>query len=655
MDRVAALLGAVVAMNSPPRKVQGDLDTPRPVRALGGRITLEGWCFLPGINAPPPVRLAAGDILLPLTSRHARPDLARQHPDEPAAAHGGFSITGAVPAGVHPARLEAQLPDGSWQAFKSLCLAVEAQPFAAGLDANPTDRPQTGRMHVEGWALHPRLAVETLALRYGHQEIPCQTELPRSDVPAVYPDSPHATRSGFKSSTILSAGRGRLRLKARLSDGSTAIARTALEIAVATDENHGPEIDLGAARIGLPPSPAAPAMPTPEPAARSLNLLFVLHGSFASNSALHVTALANELAAMGHACVVAVTHDVATLDRQRGTRFRGILHTEAAAVLTYADRRGPDLVHAWTTRENVRRLTQALRQQHPAAKVVVHLEDNEQEILALQLGRSPAELARLKDSELDRLVPPGLSHPRRSRDFLAGADGVTVITEKLRELAPTARPCHLIRPAADARYFHPRPLPEAFRRILDRKPGEAVLFYHGNVHTANAAEMRELHTALLLLNRSGVPVTLIRTGMDTVDFLGDLAPQVAPHVLHLGQILHHHHLPGLMALADFFVQPGVPDAFNDYRFPSKLPEFFAIGRPVILPRTNLGQAVRHGQDAYVLERADAAGIAQAVTTLRADPAMCERLGKGAVAYAHRHFSWQRSAAELAKFYGGLTA
>jgi len=109
-----------------------------------------------------------------------------------------------------------------------------------------------------------------------------------------------------------------------------------------------------------------------------------------------------------------------------------------------------------------------------------------------------------------------------------------------------------------------------------------------------------------------------------------------------------------MALADIFVQPGVPDAFNDYRFPSKLPEFFTLGRPVVLPRTNLGTRLRHGIDAYVLDRADAAGITAAVTELRRDRALYDRLSSGALAFAATHFSWPRSAEALAKFYLGLT-
>jgi glycosyltransferase involved in cell wall biosynthesis len=109
-----------------------------------------------------------------------------------------------------------------------------------------------------------------------------------------------------------------------------------------------------------------------------------------------------------------------------------------------------------------------------------------------------------------------------------------------------------------------------------------------------------------------------------------------------------------MALADIFVQPGVPDAFNDYRLPSKLPEFFSIGRPVVLPRTNVGENVRHGVDAYVLERADAAGIARAVRELRADARLAARLAEGAVRFAAENFSWRRSAEALAKFYSDLT-
>ena len=628
--------------------LRGEIESPRPLRAPDGLVVITGWCRLEGDVRPPAVRLTTGSGTLPLTRRIMRSDL----PGQPVPAECGFVIEGRLPAGVHLARFEAQVSDDRWECFKTLSLAVEARPFAAGIEFPPLTSPVSQRVHVEGWALHPGQRTQELTLRYGHQEIACELGRPRADLPADYPDSPHAANAGFKSRVILSAGRGPLRLKARLADGSVALTRTPLQIDVATDEHHDARIDFGATRI---PLPVARTLAPPAPATRAdrpLNVLFILPGSFASNSALHVAALANELVRAGHACAVAVSHDRGTLDHLSVPLFRGLLHREAESGVTFADGRGPQIIHAWTTRENVRILAGKLRARHHA-RLIVHLEDNEREILALSLGRPAAELEQLPAAELDRLVPPDLSHPHHGRDFLAQADAVTVIADALRPLVPAGRPCHTVWPAADARYFFARPRPDAFRGVLDRTPDTTVLFYPGNVHAANAAEVRELYAAVLQLNRSGQAVTLIRTGLDQVDFLGALAAEVAPYVLSLGQILHHQHLPPLMALADIFVQPGVPDAFNDHRFPSKLPEFFALGRPVVLPRTNLGTRLRHGTDAYVLDRADAAGIAAAVTELRHDPALHARLSAGALACAEKYFSWPRSAEALAKFYQGL--
>lgn len=635
------------APTPPAHRLLGDVDTPRPWRVVGGEFTVHGWCGFEGVAEAPAVRLTAGNASFPMTARRRRTDLPAHLPAEC-----GFVIEGRLPAGLHELRCEAQDATGAWQRFKTLVLAIDPAPLAAALD-RPIARGRTqDRVRAGGWALHPEKTIAAISLRYGHREVACETGLPRPDVPIRFPALPGTARAGFATTDFLVAGHGPVRIKARFTDGTPAIVRTPVEFSIATDENHGPELDLTAARIGLPPCPAPAPGPPAQPASRPRRMLFILPGSFASNSALHVAGLANELAGAGHLCAVAVPHDPGTIAHHFDPRFRGVTYDQAAAGRAFADGQGPDVIHAWTTRENVRRLASQLCARR-AASLVVHLEDNEQQLLALTLNRPFGELDALDDAALDALVPPDLAHPRRSRAFLAAADGITIITPRLGEFVPAGKPCFLLTPAADARFFQPRPVPADFRRLLDPAPATTVLFYHGNVHAANAAEMRELYAAVLQLNRAGQPVTLIRTGLDTVDFLGDLAAPVRPHVLALGQILHHRHLPPLMALADLFVQPGGPDAFNDYRFPSKLPEFFALGRPVILPRTNLGLQVRHGTDAYVLDRADAPGIARAITEIRRDPGLSARLSRGAVAFAEHHFSWRRNAEALAKFYAGL--
>jgi glycosyltransferase involved in cell wall biosynthesis len=98
------------------------------------------------------------------------------------------------------------------------------------------------------------------------------------------------------------------------------------------------------------------------------------------------------------------------------------------------------------------------------------------------------------------------------------------------------------------------------------------------------------------------------------------------------------------------VQPGADNTFNEFRLPGKLPEFFAMDRPVLLPRTNLGRFVRHHEDAWVLDKVDALGVVDAVLQLRGDTALRERLAAGAVAFAREHFDWKRNARALADFY-----
>ncbi len=632
--------------------LHGEIESPRPLRAVGGRISVTGWCVAEGVATPPPVRLVTDATTLPLAHRHERPDVAALLPAEPAAATSGFTIEGALPAGVHLARFEAQLPGGDWVVFKRLTIAAKAIPFIAMLDEPVSEGVLRDRVKVGGWALDPASPVTELTLRYGHRNVACVLDRPRHDVAAIFPAVAHATRTGFVSDDFLVAGHGQVRVRARLADGRTVIATTKVTYSIATDENHEPELELTAARIGLDLDHRPPESAPPVPAAHPLNILFVLPGNFAANSALHVAAFANELVASGHACAVAAAHDPETIDHFDQPAFRGLTHAQAEHDPDFPNKRGPDVVHAWTTRENVRVLTEKLRSRH-RSRVIVHLEDNEQHLLAMFLGQPFPEIARLSDEALDRLVPADQSHPRRSRGFLARSDGITVILDSLRQFIPAGKPCVTLAPAMDERWFYPRPMPAAFRAALQLPPDTTLLFYHGNVHESNAAEMREFYTAILELNRTGHPVTLLRAGLDRLDFLGDIAAAVAPHVLSLGLISPHRRLPPLMALADIFVQPGVPDAFNDYRFPSKLPEFFAIGRPVILPRTNLGTTLRHGVDAYVLDRADAAGITAAVIELRRDPALAARLAAGATALASDRFSWRRSAEVLASFYATL--
>ncbi len=381
------------------------------------------------------------------------------------------------------------------------------------------------------------------------------------------------------------------------------------------------------------------------------NILFALYHDFSANSAIHVHNFANQLAAMGHSTAVAVPEDDdrgAGLGEQRYAiqRFDRV---DGDWSPLFANGKPPDIVHAWTPRENVRLFCEKLAGFCEFA-LLVHLEDNEEVILEVNLGMPFAKLAASSSAE----IPGNLSHPLHYRAFLGSADGVTLIMDRLDRFVPSEIPKLVLWPGADKDAFFPRPRDPQLLEQLGITSGMAVLCYTGNVHSANARDVRSLYLAAAILDREGTPTRLIRTGRDFCSFLGPDEEWAYNVSIELGHVAYHE-IPALLSLADVLVQPGKDNAFNAFRLPGKLPEFFAMGRPVVLPDTNVGRFVRHGEDAWVLEKVDALGIVEAVLGLRRDQALSERLATGALRFARERFNWERNTGALAAFYERIVA
>jgi glycosyltransferase involved in cell wall biosynthesis len=376
------------------------------------------------------------------------------------------------------------------------------------------------------------------------------------------------------------------------------------------------------------------------------NILFVLYHDFSANSAVHVHNFANHLSAFGHSTAVAIPQDTdrgMSLGKQEYSvhRFDQI---DGDWSRVFPDQAAPDIVHAWTPRENVRCFCEKIAGFCSFA-LFVHLEDNEEVILEANLGTSFENLARSRSIE----IPTNLSHPRNYRAFVASATGVTMIMDRLERFVPPEAPKLILWPGADEHLFTPRPRDQVALEQLGIAKGTIVLCYTGNVHTANGRDVRSLYLAAAILNREGTPTRLIRTGRDFCPFLGPDEEWALRVSIELGHV-SYQEIPALLSLADVLVQPGADNAFNEFRLPGKLPEFFAMGRPVILPRTNVGRFVRHGEEAWVLDKVDALGIADAVLKICGDERLRDRLAAGALGFARRHFVWQKNTETLAAFY-----
>ncbi len=365
------------------------------------------------------------------------------------------------------------------------------------------------------------------------------------------------------------------------------------------------------------------------------NILFAIDRDFLSNSAVHVHSLANCLSSSGLECIVAVPCNKDTVTQLGIIYYRPIEYGDISDLpMLYSNGKGPDIVHCWTPREAVRKFADRLKILHDF-RLVIHLEDNE-ELLT-------------KKFSTGQEVTDTWAHPIHYREFLNRADGVTVIIEELSDFVPSNKAWLTLWPGVDTNTFHPRPDNPELKRKLQIPLNSLVVVYTGNAHAANVTEMRSLYLAIAMLNREGIPTTLVRTGKDYIEYLGDYGKWVKPFTRELGYV-DRSQIPELLALADVFIQPGKVDEFNKYRFPSKLPEFFAMGKPVILPATNIGCKLKNGQQALVLEKADAIGIVECVKRIRNSPELSEKLSDEAQKFAKEHFSWKKQSDKLLNFY-----
>lgn len=388
-----------------------------------------------------------------------------------------------------------------------------------------------------------------------------------------------------------------------------------------------------------------------------MHVVFVCYYSFACNSAGHIACLANALVRQGLDVTVFVPFAAHTASLHGPVEFEARTFDELDAWLEMR-RPIPDrtLLVAWTPRENVRRFADQFRARVPC-RYVVHLEDNEKLLTAGNLGIDFDTLAALPPDEIDRrmAVDERLSHPLHFPRFVAASSAVTALVAPLLEFGPTSHPHLVFWPGYNPAFFGPRPVNFALRHKLGIPDDTTVLVYAGNVHRANVVEVRSLYLATCVLNRKGRKTLLIRTGEDYVPVLDHTLNEVGRHLIALGKLPSQAEVADAMAMADFFVQPGHAGAFNDYRFPSKLPEFFSIGRPVLLPASNLGHHLRPDVDAIVLQRGDAFEIAEAIAALSLDDSRSALLAAGARVFAEKNFQWSDIATKVKTFYASVLA
>ncbi|CAK7061474.1 MAG: hypothetical protein DELT_01459 [Desulfovibrio sp.] len=387
-----------------------------------------------------------------------------------------------------------------------------------------------------------------------------------------------------------------------------------------------------------------------------MNVIFVNYFDFRSPSGMHIFHLANALAKLGVRSAVYSAGDAATVTRYGTPKFKSY-DTWFAPFRLAADcgfKENETVIHSWTPRERVRDMTEAILAGFPAP-VVVHMEDNEEAITQAHLDALSADERESDDVWQSGQPLYGFSHPERYRAFLAGAAGYTCIIEELLDFKPENVPGLVFWPSCEAEVFTiPAASSVEEKEKWGIKPDEHVVFYPGNMHRNNVEEVTHLYIAVAMLRKSGIPIRILKFGSYVLDMqevvfnpfgLTDVLVDLTDHITPA-------QIPEVMQAADFLVQPGEDNAFNRYRFPCKLPLFMASGRPVVLPPSNLGKHLTHGENCLILQSgtSNPEEIANYLRYLISKPETAKNIGAHGREFAKERFSWDVSAGKLKEFY-----
>ncbi len=190
--------------------------------------------------------------------------------------------------------------------------------------------------------------------------------------------------------------------------------------------------------------------------------------------------------------------------------------------------------------------------------------------------------------------------------------------------------------AVDTDQFHPEhePDPEIVRLKGDRKLAGYVgtlTAWHGvDLFFEVAKILRDHGRQVLILAVGGEDDRVARLRERVVE------EKLESHLMFYGSI-DHHRVPGFLAAMDMCL---IADT-QDWSSPTKFFEFAAMERPIIASRSPSVEEVfgKTGTAGLFFERGDAAGMADMMESVLADPEMGKALGKTARARVLQNYTW----------------
>jgi glycosyltransferase involved in cell wall biosynthesis len=235
------------------------------------------------------------------------------------------------------------------------------------------------------------------------------------------------------------------------------------------------------------------------------------------------------------------------------------------------------------------------------------------------------------------------------RRVYSQVDGLSVITSDLARRASRFRIAeeriHLCPVGADVKAIVPGD--RATARARAGLPSSAPIACYVGFNNYDAEYLAQSFVALA---RRVPEVCMLMVGIQLPEFDAIVERAgLARRVIHCG-VVPHAELGPLLACADVMLLPYLDRAINRGRYPNKIGDYMAAGRPTVANATGDLRHLVESSGCGVLAGEDPEEFADAAAGLLHDPVRAEAVGARARVAAEQKTSWRALAADLADFY-----
>ena len=386
---------------------------------------------------------------------------------------------------------------------------------------------------------------------------------------------------------------------------------------------------------------------------------------------------AQEVCRQGHQAQILIAGNADTISALEEPPLTDIIEMRfAGPLLTKAVRRRvvgfqPDIIHVWTPR-HVPALAGWQLHRLTGARIIVDHEDDEDYHLGYMRSnwivnwrkgsrRLVIPAIYLRNTMLAWIVPInktgnarcGAKETMTYRLLMGAAVAHTAISPNLAasiKRESPAKPVHVLYPGANLQMFKPQPRDSGLVSQLGLAHNTALV-YSGTMSLAIFSWFMEV---LVHVIKQHDDVRLILIGED--GFRSE-AQRVARKMgtesfYHLIGQAPYTQVPRYLSLADILIQHPIDQA-NHLRLPAKLPEYLAMGKPVITFASGIGESLVDRVHVRKLFTDDPIEASRAICELLDAPAMRQSLGKSARSLAEERFDWEKNGNHLMAIYETL--